>query len=446
VTDAVRRRRLGTAFALIFLAEQALLWWLYWGHGAKPLFGDEVLYYERALGVAGIGPMPPKIWLWPPLQHWFIALIIRAGSGSLLAVQLIQQVMLLGCAALLRALWRCCDGRVRAANMAAALFLLNPSTQAYAFYLWPEPLHLLLLLGALWLLTLSPRRLAAAAAGAAIGVAVLAKSLLAGFWPAFALLFGRERWRTVFASALMFVLGLGAVTLPVLWYGWCETDAPLIADSSGFNLLGGLTDRWRSDYIADSVAPLYGEYLALPGTPQQRNAAMLARAEAIVEHQGFGATLADQLGRQYFRLFSAKTPLLSQLPGPTCAGYTNVYPGVSETTADATIMLADFWHLLTLAGAAFGLAFWRRWREPLVWWIVLFAGYQFALFLGLHVKARFLLPLLPFLAGFAASAIADVRDGIAVALPRWRWMSGAVTALGLLVLAFGGPLLDRSCG
>lgn len=444
---ATRRRWLWVVFTLIFLAEQTLLWWLYWGHGAKPLFGDEALYHERALGVAGLASVPPKVWLWPPLQHWFIAVVLRVSGGSLLAIQLIQHAMLLGCAVLLRVLWRHCDGRVRAANLATALFLLNPSTQAYAFYLWPEILHLLLLLGALWLLVAVPwRRLAAAAAGAAVGVALLAKSLLAGFWPAFVLLFWREQRRAAVVPALLFVLGLGVVTAPMLGYGWRETGAPLIADSAGFNLLGGLTDRWRSDYIADSVAPLYGDYLALPGTPQQRNAVMLARAEAVVETRGLGTTLSDQLGRQYFRLFSAKTPLLSQLPGPACAGYVGIYRGVSETLANTTIILADVWHALTLAGAAFGLAFWRRWRDPLIWWMALFVGYQVALFLGLHVKARFLLPLLPFFAGFAASAIVDLRAGIAATLPRWRWMLAAAMALGLLVLAFGGPLLDHSCG
>lgn len=447
MNDAVRRRRLWTAFALTFFAEQVLLWWLHWGHGAKPLFGDEVLYYERALGIAGLGPMPPKIWLWPPLQQGFIGIVFRLSDASLLAVQLIQHAMLIGCAALLRGVWLRCDGRVRTANLAAALFLLNPSTPAYAFYLWPEVLHLLLLIGALWLLVALPwKKLAATMAGAAIGLALLAKSLLAGFWPVYALLlWRRDRWHAAIFPAGLLALGCVAVTAPVVYYGWRETGTPLIADSSGFNLVGGLTDRWRSDYIADSVAPLLGEYVSLPGTPQQRNAAMLERAEAIVERQGFGTTLIAQLSRQYFRLFSAKTPLLSQLPGPACAGFAGVYRGVGTALVDATIVLAGFWHALTLAGAAFGLAFWRRWREPLFWWIALFASYQFALFLGLHVKARFLLPLLPFLCGFAANGLVDLRIGIFTALPRWRFAFGIAVALGLLILAFGGPLLDRSC-
>ena len=100
------------------------------------------------------------------------------------------------------------------------------------------------------------------------------------FWPAFALLW----WRGGGARSRAqcgFALALGVVLAPMLWYGWRQTGAPLIADSSGFNLAGGLADRWRSDYIDDAVAPLFGRYLSAPGGPREKNAAMLAAARAV---------------------------------------------------------------------------------------------------------------------------------------------------------------------
>jgi len=464
------RRTWWAVFLLLYALQQALLWWLYWSPHAKILVGDEVLYLARARGIAGLAAMPPKEWLWPPLQHWFLGAIFKVFGESLVVVQIAQNLLLLLCAFFLRGLWLGLDARRRTANLAAALFLLNPSTLAFAWWMWPECLHLSLLLGALWLLVcVRPSRLALLAAGAALGLAILSKSLLAPFWPFFALLWwhrgaqpsglatrGRiaaiAAWlrtggRPALVRSALFVLGLSVVTAPMLYYGWRLTGTPMIADSSGFNLEGGLADRWRSDYIDDAVAPLYGHYLSLPGTPQQRNAVMLQEAAGIVHRQGLWDTLRHQLGQQYFRLFSAKTTLVTQLAGPACAGRTGAYATPPGRWIDAVEADAVAWHVLTLAAFAFGIAGWRRWREPLVWWLALFFAYQLALFLPLHVKARFLLPMLPFLCGFAASALTSLPNGSdAVAWSPRRLFVGAVIAALLLFLAFGGPWLDRSCG
>jgi hypothetical protein len=481
------RRRAWLVFLLLYAGAQALLWWLYWWPTPKTLVGDESLYLARALGVAGLGPVPEKLWLWPPLQHWFIAAIFRVFGPSLVAVQIAQNLLLLGAAFFLRDLWRRCDGRVRAGNLAAALFLLNPSTLAYAWWLWPEPLHLFLLLGSLWLLVCAPeplataplrQTLAAALAGAAVGLAILTKSLLAPFWPLFALLWWRGAqtqhgtapaagYMSIWAQArawlraggmpawrrsAAFALALALVTAPVLFDGWRKTGAPLIADSSGFNLVGGLEDRWRSDYIEDSVAQVSARYAALPGTPQQKNAAMLAEAKRDIVEHGLFATLGEQLGKQYFRLLSAKTLLVSQLPGRTCEGRVAAYHLDPGWAVDGLAQLSLFWHVALLALGALGIAAWRRWREPLIWWIALFTAYQLALFLGLHVKARFLLPLLPFLGGFAASALLSLRQvgGAAAGDTPLRWTRPRLAlAIGLSALltflAIGGPWLDHSC-
>ena len=463
------RRAWWAVFLLLYGLQQVLLWWLYWSPTAKTLIGDEVLYLARARGIAGLGPMPDKEWLWPPLYHWVLGAFLRVFGQNLVIVQIAQNLMLLLCAYFLRALWLHLDSRRRVANLAAALFLLNPSTLAFAWWMWPECLHLCLLLGVLWLLVcVRPSRLTLFAAGIAIGLAILSKSLLAPFWPFFALLWWRKEspplatehrnslasavaWlraggRTAIVRGLFFAAGMGLVTAPMLYYGWRITGAPLIADSSGFNLEGGLSDRWRSDYIDDAVAPLYQHYLSLPGTPQQRNAVMLQEAADLVHRQGLWETLQHQLGQQYFRLFSAKTTLITQLAGPGCAGRIGSYATPPGAFVDVLELDADAWHVLTLAAFAFGIAGWRRWREPLVWWLVLFFAYQFALFVPLHVKARFLQPMMPFLCGFAASALLALpRGSMAVAFSPRRLAVGAVLAALLLFLAFGGAWLDHSC-
>lgn len=430
-------------FLVLFALQQAALAVLYAGGGGKALLGDEVTYLAWARAIAGIGPPVVDIGWWPPLQAWLLAGSLSAFGDTLLPWQVLQTGLLIGTAAFLRAIWRVCDGRVRAANLAAALFLLNPSNMAYAHWLWPEPVHLFLLFAALYLVL----RKREALAGAALGGALVAKNLLSLFWPAFALLLIRGRR---VRGALALALGVAAVTAVPLWDGWQRTGKPMIADSSAFNLVGGLRDIWRSDYVDDSVARLAGDYLGSAATPAARNAIYLDRAEAIVREQGWAATLQAQLGRQYFRLFSAKTTLLSQLPGPACAGHTGSYRAVPAPLAQTLAAVSDTLHLVSLVGFAAGLAFWRRWREPLVLWSVLFFGYQLALYLLLHVKARFLLPMMPLICAFAASAIVSLnRPDTAAAVRlqgRARWCIAAALALLLLMLALLGPAFDGSCG
>ena len=108
----------------------------------------------------------------------------------------------------------------------------------------------------------------------------------------------------------MFLLGIALVTAPALWHGWREVGRPMIADSSLYNAWIGLTDRWRSDYIEDQGGVTLPEFLASGTTPQQRNAVYAEKIEALLDERDIATVVTDQLGRQYFRLFSSKTPLL----------------------------------------------------------------------------------------------------------------------------------------
>jgi 4-amino-4-deoxy-L-arabinose transferase-like glycosyltransferase len=458
-----RRARWTAASALaaaLFIASQTLLWLAYYGGGAKRLIGDEESYQAFALAILGGGPWMPST-IWPPLQSLLLAAIYATFGVHVAAAQLVQTLLFVGCAVLLRAIWRDLGGSVRAANTAAVLFLVHPANAAYAHWLWPEVPHLFLVLLAFRLLLAWPRsRVAAAAAGAATGFALLAKSLLAAFWPVFLLAFvQRERPRFLVAPAAAFLVTLALVTAPALWHGWREYGQPMIADSSSYNLWIGLTDRWRSDYVEDMGGVTLPAFLASGDTPQQRNAIYRGKALAFVRERGVATVLADQVGRQYFRLFSAKTPLVSQLPGPSCAGHLSVYATPTWLTRTLTLW-NDAFHALILAAAAFGIACWRRrLNRPNMALVLigLYAAYQLALMLLIHVKARFLFPLTPFLCGFAGSFLAASLDRWtapahpsadrtdALALTPIRLAIGAALAALLLFLAFAGPTLDHLC-
>lgn len=437
-------------FAGFWIALNAALLWIYYEPALKILVGDEFDYNQRALALLAGQPVV-ELFIWPPGQAWFIASIYAVAGTHVLAVQVVQIGLLALCAWLLVRLWRTLDGG-RSAWLAGALFLGNPGTLAYAYWLWPEVTHLACLLGALALLLTLPRwpRMAAFGAGLLIGLALLFKSLLGGLWPLFFLYFlRREQGRFSYAvvAALAFAAGLLLATLPALWKGQQETGRPLIADSSMYNLHVGLLDSSRSDYIDEAGLPALTAFIESAPTPQQRNAIALGNVRQLVAERGLAHVIGEQLGTQYFRLFNAKTLLVSQLPGPACAGRLGAY--ANTNLAPALAGLAYLAHSITLVLFSFGIALWRRWSKPLALFAGIFLAYQLTLYLGLHVMERYLFQMLPIMCGFAGSFLAVLvrreASSSALACTRWRLLLGAGIAVTLLGLAWLGPVLDGNC-
>ena len=455
-----RRRGAAIVFLALFALSQALLWFACYAHGAKTLIGDEQTYHDTALAIlAGGAWMPSSIW--PPLQPLMLAALYAVFGAHVLVAQVAQTLLFIGCAVLLRGVWRDLGGSVAAANWAAALFLLAPEIAGYAHWLWPEIPHLFLLLAMFRLLARARRAFvrgnaqgaallaSAALAGACVGLALLEKSLLSAFWPLLLLVFvQRTKPRLAWRGVAAFVLALGIVTTPALLHGWRTYGTPMIADSSVYNLWVGLTDQWRSDYIGDKGGIELPAFLASGATPHERNAVYLDKVRGYVADKGAVEVGVAQLERQYFRLFNAKTLLVSQLPGPACAGHLSTYHASPIVTRLLTVG-NDAAHALILAAAAFGLACRRRRIGMLHVVVTLFFAYQFALFALIHVKARFLLPMLPFLCGLAGDVLARVvaprRDDGALAFTPMRLTFGTLLAALLLFLAFAPAALDGLC-
>lgn len=449
LAEPARTRAIALLVAGWLLLNAALLW-LYYEPAIKPLIGDENTYQRRALALLA-GQPEPNDFIWPPGQVWLLGALYAVGGVHLWLVQGLQMALLGGCGVLLYRLWRELDS-ARAALCAAALFLLNPGVLAYAHWLWPEVPHLACLLGALVLLRREGRHRAtrALAAGALIGAGLLFKSLLAALWPLLLFAFvarAGARWRIEAPALTGFVAGLLLATAPALWQGWRDTGRPLIADSSVYNLYVGLRDFSRSDYVDEAGGDALYAFVTSAATPAQRNAIYRAKIAEQVAERGLPTLIGERLGHQYFRLFNAKTLFESQLPGPACAGYLGAY--APNALAGPLRLLGTLAHAATLALAALGIALWARWRRPLALFVAVFFGYQLALYLGLHVMQRYLFPFMPFLCGFAGSALVALRardEAPALAFARWRWLAGALLAALLLGLAFLGPLLDGGCG
>lgn len=437
------------AIAGWLLLNLALLW-IYYSPAQKPLVGDEFDYHARALALLAGQPAIERF-IWPPGQTWFLAAIGLIPGPIVPMAQLVQTGLLVVCAWLLVRLWNTVDSP-RAALLAGAIFLLNPGNLAYAHWLWPEVTHLACLLGALALLLTGTQkpRLRAFLAGLLIGLALLFKSLMAGLWPFFFLFFlTRREGRRTYAlfPAVAFAAGLLLATGPALWKGLAETGRPMIADSSMYNLEIGIRDTSRSDYIDEAGLPALTAYLDSAEKPQERNALAFERIQQQIAERGLPDILGEQVGSQYFRLFNAKTLLVSQLPGPACAGRMGAY--APHPLGPVLVGLSNLTHTITLLLCAFGVAMWRRWSLPLAAFVAAYLAYQLALYLGLHVMQRYLFQMMPFLCGFAGSFLAMLvqRDNrqSALAANGWRIALGAALALALVGLAWLGPVLDGNC-
>jgi hypothetical protein len=285
-------------------------------------------------------------------------------------------------------------------------------------------------------------------AGVAVGAALLFKSLMTAFWPALLLCFVTS-WRPLrvnAASAAAFVLALFVTIAPALIAGHRNSGHWRIADSSAINLLIGLRTPDRNDYIKFSGSNLFQDYMASGSDADERNAWARREIESDLRAQPLARTLWAQLSKQYFRLFESKTPLLTQLPGPACAGYLGAYPDTPRWLALTVRWSSHAFQALILAGFAFGLFLRRDWRRLGYGLLLTFVAYQLALYFGLLSIARYLLPMVPVFCGFAGDAIAafaggDRRDAFA----SWRIVAGALLAALLLWLAFAAPWIDGYC-
>jgi 4-amino-4-deoxy-L-arabinose transferase-like glycosyltransferase len=441
-----RARTLAWIALAVFIAEQVLLGWLYYAGQGKALLGDEVRYLETARAILAGGPWHPSE-IWPPAQSLFIAAL----GASIAGVQIAQTLLFVACGVLVARLAKKLTGDSTAAVLAAALFLLNPDNAAYAHWLWPEMPHVFVVLLALdFLLVQAPSRFNALVAGVLIGLALLFKNVLTAFWPLLLLVFVdwkpvRVRW----PEAALFIVALAITVAPALVAGHRNTGHWSIADSSAINLLLGLEDATRNDYVPGASANRFSEYLESGATPDARNAWAWSRVREHLDATPPLDLARAQLDRQYYRLFEAKTLLLTQLPGPSCAGYRGAYRDAPPAAIGTLRWSSHAMHALMLAGFAFGLCLWRRWRTLAPWLLLAFVGYQLALYSGLHVQARYLLPMVPVFCVFAGAAFAratragDVSE-VVVATPL-RLALGAALAALLLWLAFAGPFLDGYC-
>jgi hypothetical protein len=411
--------------------------------GAHPraLWGDEVMYADLARRLAA-GAEARSEPLWPPAYPRFLAGLLVLGGGSVLAARCAQVALLALSALLLRDVTARLTGSPTAAAVAAALLVLDPQVGGFAHFLWPEVLHLFLFLAAVWILSARADHPAwRALAGVVLGLSLLTKSLVGPFLPVLLLpLLRGPRLRAAGRVALV-AAGLAVTVAPTI-VGNARRGAPLLADSSRFNLWVGLNDRSRKDLVDEVVGREYERYLRSGETAAARTEVLDARIRGLVHERGWPALLRAQLGRQYFRLLDKDSFLTDQLPGGAIARQGYGYRGTPRALAAALRGWSYALYAAVLLAAALGLAA----APPRTPWhrvLLAFLAYNAAVFLLLHVKSRYRIAFLPVLylqaGAFAAWWLERRRSGTAPS--RAAWAAAAAAAALALFLAFGRPLL-----
>lgn len=448
------------------VALHAGLTWIEHRPEPRRLWGDENRYLDGArsyLAGEAWSPDPP---LWPTAYARFVApLLARAepqrGGGARWPVEAVQLGLLALSALLLRGIGRALLGEGAAPDLAALGLLAYPPLAAYAHYLWPEIVHLALLLLATWILVAGRRGVGRRGVarrgvgwllllGAALGLAAAVKSLLLPLVPlVLAVLALEGGWRRGWLRAALVAVVVVAVLAPGTVRSLRQHGEPSGRSTALFNLWVGLNDTSPTNLVDPVVERELVAYRDSASDSRGRNRWLRRRIGERVREIGPLPLLTAQLGRQYRRLLDKESFLTDQLPGGAAAarkvGYRDPPDWLAAGLRGSSYGLWGAILLLAPLGfAVYRPRGWRSWR----WLPLVFVAYNLGLFLLLHVKTRYRVPLLPFLLLAAAAGAVHLAE-------RWRGRAprgtgrgdeaastlalvaaGAVSGL-LLFLAFG---------
>lgn len=381
-------------------------------------------------------------WLRPPLYLLFLAPLLRSFGLDLAPIRLVQVLVSLTVPALVSMLARRALGP-RAALVAGLVAALWLPLAILPHLVLAENLFLPLLLGGFLALAhwqTKERPIWALAGGVLLGLATLTRGLTVAFLPPAALWTGAVAWRKRPATApggaavwpaLLVLAGALGVILPWSGYNTLRYGRPILVDTTGgYNFWLGTQG---------------GQFHNLP----QVNRLLLAQPDpaarqAYAYEQGLGAIRAEPLAFLRNRITEA-----GQLARINYGADERLVDGfvlgaVSAPHLLALLVLEDTLYVLLVPAAVFGL-FLRR-GETGRGLVLLWLGYNVLLAVAFFAISRFRLPLLPFLAIYAA-ALAEHpwRQEVPATFPvRGRRLR--LAAAGLLSLGFWALVLPSYLG
>jgi 4-amino-4-deoxy-L-arabinose transferase-like glycosyltransferase len=396
------------------LVLEAILFYLYYFPEQKLLLGDESRYYENAISILNGGNWQPHFF-WPPLQSILLAFFFKLFGESLLPFQLFQYLLLVISALMVRDIVFRETGNFQSSQVGFAVMLLFPSWLAYSHFLWPEVIHVFLFVSILWINNYKKQILKwAVLSGVFIALALLAKSLLLLFipfllWPSLLDIFNNKKriFRVQFILiqlvVMLIVLSPFAINSKKNFNSW------MISNSSMFNLYVGLNDESRQNFIKPLAGKTFREYMKTADTFSEREAIIKEKVYQQLEEQGVITTFINQISKQYFRLFNHNSFLSDQFQGEIEKGQKNRYSHpLSSNLVQSVLLLDKILYTIVFAIMLYGVI-WMWKSSPLYQQCLLFLLYNLGLFLLLHAKTRFRIPLVPLFAIYAGVLFESIR-------------------------------------
>lgn len=386
---------------------ELLLFYFYYFPETKVLMGDEVNYYNRAMTIISGDDWHTNP-LWPPLQSVLIALFVAVFGESLLPLQIFQYGLLLLAAWLVRDITFRETKSIKAAQLSLAVMILYPSWLAYSHYLWPEVIHVTLFVSMIWIVNYKFNSLSwMMLFGVLLAMALMFKSLLILFvpvlyWPLLKAFLQKRLSQSSFllnfiASLMMAVL----LMVPATHKAHQMTGGWMVANSSMFNLWFGLNDDVRQNFSHDIGGPIYRSYMSAADDYQQRNEVVKDKALEKIKNEGLITTISSQLKKQYFRLFDHQSFFSQQFQGSKKENYINKYHhGHDDVLVSVVLIYNSVFYFFIMLGLCFGLFSLCK-TSAVAQQFLLFVCYVLGLFILLHTKPRFRIPLMPMMAFYS---------------------------------------------
>ena len=427
---------------------ELVLFYFYYYPSAKIFLGDEQRYLNTGLSIAAGGDWHSNP-LWPPMQPLLIALFAKIFNNPLLPLQIFQYCLLLLSGFVVRdIIWRE-TGNKTSAQISLAVMILYPSWLAYSQYLWPEIIHVLLFVSIIWLNKYKNHSTKwMLLSGLLLAVMILFKSLLILLVPILYLpLLFELSWRQALLRISLSLLLALLVLAPAAMKAHKMTGGWMVSNSSMFNLWFGLNDDRRQNFAHDKGRQIYQDYMDSGDSYKQRNEVFKDKALNKIKENGYVQTLLQQLSKQYFRLFDYQSFFSQQFQGDKAHNYKNKYQHRSNEPLVTVVLIINtvfYWLLMLSLFVGTGLSF----RHSIIAkQFALLLLYVLALFLLLHSKPRFRIPLLPVMAYASAYTYHYViKQKISIIGFFYRKKTIILTVIYLLavtLLIFAASQLDK---
>lgn len=219
-----------------------------------------------------------------------------------------------------------------------------------------------------------------------------------------------------------------------------------LSSSAAFNLWVGLEETSNQSLVDGIAGDEYRAFLTSGETFQERQGVLWGKIRCKIDREGVVVILGDQVPKQYLRLFDRETFLTDQLPGGVIFERGHGYRQRPAWLTEGLRGLSYALYALLLVAGCLGWVVSEPKRTPWLRGVALFVLFNLGLFLLLHVKSRFRIQLLPWMALYAAMGWVWLRQVMGEQgadsprwsdLPRWRRWVGTLGGLLALGLAFG---------